>query len=230
MTTDPELLLHRFVDQELTSNERIRLIAELGRSSVLRQRAIEMEELVSVARELPRPQVPAGFAARVLEHVVPRKSLPERLFEALLAPHHFRWNIASAAAAAVLAAIVVTSVMMRSLREAPASAVVAPLAATAASPSAVLVRLVVVMPGARMVQLAGDFNEWNPAQTPLEEASNGAWTVTLSLEPGRYEYMFLVDGRQWIADPFALEHTDDGFGSRNAVLDVRPPADALGAL
>ena len=35
--------------------------------------------------------------------------------------------------------------------------------------------------------------------------------------------MFVVDGQQWIADPFAAEQSDDGFGSRNAVLDVRPP-------
>ena len=33
--------------------------------------------------------------------------------------------------------------------------------------------------------------------------------------------MFVVDGTQWIADPFAAEQQDDGFGSRNAVLDVR---------
>ena len=80
------------------------------------------------------------------------------------------------------------------------------------------------------MQVAGDFNEWNPVRTPLEETSNGAWAVTISLEPGRYEYMFLVDGQQWIADPFALEHNADGFGSRNAVLEVRPATDALGAL
>jgi hypothetical protein len=35
-----------------------------------------------------------------------------------------------------------------------------------------------------------------------------------------------VDGQQWIADPFAAEQSDDGFGSRNAVLDVRPQVGA----
>jgi hypothetical protein len=34
--------------------------------------------------------------------------------------------------------------------------------------------------------------------------------------------MFVVNGEQWIADPFAVERSDDGFGSQNAVLDVRP--------
>ena len=89
-----------------------------------------------------------------------------------------------------------------------------------------LVRLVVLQPGARTVQAAGDFNGWNPDRTPLEQVSNGAWMATIPLEPGRYKYMFVVDGQNWIADPFATEQSDDGFGSRNAVLDVRPPAES----
>ena len=81
--------------------------------------------------------------------------------------------------------------------------------------------LVVLQAGARTVHVAGDFNGWNPARTSLEQISNGAWAVTIPLKPGRYEYMFVVDGQQWIADPFAAEQHDDGFGSRNAVLEVR---------
>jgi 1,4-alpha-glucan branching enzyme len=91
----------------------------------------------------------------------------------------------------------------------------------------VLVRLVVVQPGARVVQAAGDFNGWNPSRTPLEQTADGAWTVTLPLEPGRYEYQFVVDGERWIGDPFAVEQSNDGFGSRNAVLDVRPAEASL---
>ena len=34
--------------------------------------------------------------------------------------------------------------------------------------------------------------------------------------------MFVVDGQRWMVDPFATEQKDDGFGSRNAVLDVGP--------
>jgi 1,4-alpha-glucan branching enzyme len=90
----------------------------------------------------------------------------------------------------------------------------------------VLVRLVVLRPDARMVEVAGDFNGWDPRRTPLEKLPTGAWTVTIPLDPGRYEYMFVVDGNQWIADPFAIEQNDDGFGAQNAVLDVRPPMEA----
>jgi 1,4-alpha-glucan branching enzyme len=123
----------------------------------------------------------------------------------------------------VIAAIAGIMTFRSSPSPAPASVV----ATTAPAPERVLVRLVVVHPGARTVQAAGDFNGWNPSQTPLEPVSNGAWTVTIPLEPGRYEYQFVVDGEQWIADPFAVEQNDDGFGSRNAVLDVRPVGAAL---
>jgi 1,4-alpha-glucan branching enzyme len=99
----------------------------------------------------------------------------------------------------------------------------------AASPSATLVRLVIMQPGAKTVQVAGDFNGWNPERTSLEQISDGAWAVTIPLKPGRYAYMFVVDGKQWVADPFAAEQKDDGFGSRNAVLDVRPPETRPGA-
>ena len=94
----------------------------------------------------------------------------------------------------------------------------APLSASVGSITPV--RLAIMQPGARMVQVAGDFNGWNPAQTALEQTTDGAWTVTIPLKPGRYAYMFVVDGRRWIADPFAAEQKDDGFGARNAVLDV----------
>jgi 1,4-alpha-glucan branching enzyme len=99
--------------------------------------------------------------------------------------------------------------------------------ATSAPAPRVLVRLVVLQPEATSVAVAGDFNAWTPARTPLERLTNDAWAVTIPLEPGRYEYMLVVNGTEWIADPLASEHSDDGFGSRNAVLDVRPPVEPL---
>jgi hypothetical protein len=38
---------------------------------------------------------------------------------------------------------------------------------------------------------------------------------------------FVVDGDRWIGDPFAVEQSNDGFGSQNAVLDVRPESVAV---
>jgi len=146
------------------------------------------------------------------------------LADAFWAPRDLRWNLAGAVACLAILGIVVGRLALKpgELASTPGAGGAPAAAVAAAAPSSVLVRLVVLQAGARSVQVAGDFNGWNPARTSLEQISNGAWAVTIPLKPGRYEYMFVVDGQQWIADPFAAEQSDDGFGSRNAVLDVRP--------
>ena len=71
------------------------------------------------------------------------------------------------------------------------------------------------------VSIAGDFNGWNPQANLLEDPEgDGIWTGTLKLEPGRYEYMFVLDGEKWFPDPNALRYVKDGFGNRNAILEI----------
>ena len=227
-----EQMVQRFVDQELSAEERIQFVVALGRDGALRQRAIDLERLVLGAATLPRPAVPDGFARRVLERSIrqsnrDRRRIWHRALDALWAPRAFQWNVAGAAAVACLVLLVAGSLVPALRRPAMTPDAGRAAAPAPAEPREVLVRLVVVQPGARVVQAAGDFNGWNPSRTPLEQAPNGAWTVTLPLEPGRYEYQFVVDGERWIGDPFAAEHSDDGFGSHNAVLDVRPAGSPL---
>lgn len=224
-----EQLVQQFLDQELCADDRVRFVVRLGRDEALRRRVIDLETLVGEVRRPPRPAVPDGFAARVMEQAAPVQPAWRRLCDALWAPRALQWNVASAVALGCLALLVAGGVVAGGLRRQPAvepGAADVPKSAAAGAPSTVLVRLVVLQPGARTVQAAGDFNGWNPAHTPLEQVSSGAWTVTIPLEPGRYEYMYVVDGQEWIADPFAAEQHEDGFGSRNAVLDVRPQTDA----
>ena len=52
-------------------------------------------------------------------------------------------------------------------------------------------------PGAKRVQLAGEFNDWDPDSHPLERDDEGFWKVGLRLAPGKYEYKLLVDGSWW---------------------------------
>ena len=81
-------------------------------------------------------------------------------------------------------------------------------------------------PEAKTVRLSGTFNGWDPEATPLRKQRNGMWTVTIELEPGRYEYKYVVDGR-WLREE-ACEENDRGcphcvpnaFGSKNCVLSV----------
>ncbi len=74
-------------------------------------------------------------------------------------------------------------------------------------------------PTAREVCLAGNFNDWHPAASPMVAMPEGRWLKELALPPGRYEYRFVVDG-VWTDDPAAAELVDNGFGGRNAVLNV----------
>lgn len=74
---------------------------------------------------------------------------------------------------------------------------------------------------AHTVAIAGDFNRWNPQENLLEDPEgDGIWTGTLKLEPGRYEYMFVLDGEKWFPDPNALRYVKDGFGNKNAILEI----------
>jgi hypothetical protein len=225
---DSQLLVQRFVDQELSAEERVELLVRIGKDEELRRRAIALERLSLEAGRLPQPIVPDGFVAAVLSRTAPPASLWKQATASFWAPHVFEWNLAGAAAAAALVLLIGGGLVMGLRGEGtPAPEIATAPAAGPEVPARVLVRLVVVQPGAQMVQAAGDFNGWNPTQTPLEPTANGAWTVTIPLEPGRYEYQFVVDGERWIADPFAVEQNDDGFGSSNAVLDVRREGSSL---
>jgi len=71
------------------------------------------------------------------------------------------------------------------------------------------------------VAVVGDFNDWNPNKHLLQdENEDGIWTATLRLEPGRYEYMFILDGQKWVPDPEAYRYVRDGFGNKNAVIEI----------
>ena len=45
------------------------------------------------------------------------------------------------------------------------------------------------------------------------------WAKELWLPAGRYEYLFVVDGR-WITDPKARDYVPNPFGGCNSVLQV----------
>lgn len=74
-------------------------------------------------------------------------------------------------------------------------------------------------PNAARVTVAGDFNGWQPEALTMTRAPDGAWLARASLPPGRYAYMYIVDG-QWTTPPDAARTQDDGFGSQNAIIDI----------
>ena len=53
--TGSEQLVQRFVDQELSAEERVRFVARLGRDEGLRQWAFELEQVALDVSRFPRP-------------------------------------------------------------------------------------------------------------------------------------------------------------------------------
>ena len=73
--------------------------------------------------------------------------------------------------------------------------------------------------GLNSISLVGQFNDWDTDSTSLTEVSPGVWTVSLRLRPGVYEYQFILNGKQWVADP-TMPQTSSDFGSPNSVVKV----------
>jgi hypothetical protein len=77
------------------------------------------------------------------------------------------------------------------------------------------------MPAARNVSIVGTFNDWDRERNSLDgPEKEGWWSITLPLGAGRHEYLFLVDGGEWLRDPYAAGVTEDGFGGRNGVMTI----------
>ncbi|HEY3266800.1 MAG TPA: alpha-amylase family glycosyl hydrolase [Armatimonadota bacterium] len=75
------------------------------------------------------------------------------------------------------------------------------------------------------VGLAGTFNAWRPDANPMSRTPSGLYAATLDLAPGPYQYKFVVDGTQWLADPMAPATPPNG----NSPLWVTPAGRAAPA-
>jgi hypothetical protein len=84
-----------------------------------------------------------------------------------------------------------------------------------------LVRLMFDAPDARRVAVAGDFNRWDVAATPLErDERTRRWSVTLALRDGEHRYAFVVDGTRWVPDPRAERSGRDQNGRIYSLLSL----------
>ena len=87
------------------------------------------------------------------------------------------------------------------------------------------VQFVLVAPEARSVAVVGDFNNWGLGDTALvAENHNGVWSVSATVPAGVHRYAFLVNGKQWVADPTAPRAADDDFGQPSSALVVEATA------
>ena len=72
------------------------------------------------------------------------------------------------------------------------------------------------------VNLAGTFNGWSAAVTPMTDRGDGTYVTLLKLDDGLYQYKFVVNGDTWVQDPNADPslRVDDGHESFNSGIYV----------
>ncbi|MGM0472399.1 MAG: alpha amylase N-terminal ig-like domain-containing protein, partial [Bacillota bacterium] len=71
------------------------------------------------------------------------------------------------------------------------------------------------------VHLVGEFNNWDPQATPMfDNNGDGTYKADLELEPGEYQYKFLINSKTWQKPPEADYYVTDGFGGENGVKIV----------
>lgn len=77
--------------------------------------------------------------------------------------------------------------------------------------------LIFEVPGARRVDVVGDWTGWQPV--PMRLARDGRWVLDAPLPPGVHRFNLVVDGDRWIV-PDGVTDVDDGFGGRAGLLIV----------
>jgi hypothetical protein len=98
-----------------------------------------------------------------------------------------------------------------------------------ASPKVGHIRITFELPAALWadrVCVVGDFNQWQPGHTPLQQARDGHWRAVLDLPVDQqYHFRYQVDGA-WYTDSQADGFSTDGVGLPTSLLDTTalPPA------
>jgi len=172
----------------------------------------QVERLESAAALLARVPNLEGVERRVMAIIArPAPTRLRRLTRWLVTPHSLVlrvrpvWSVALAAVAVLFAIIPVRETGVRLGREEGVA------------------QFVARFPGAQSVAVVGSFNDWAPGSIPMEDRDHdGVWRASVVLPAGTHEYMFVVDGERWVADPLAGRYVADDFGRENSLLIVRP--------
>lgn len=206
---DPEV--HRYLDGESDAAVEPQARAEADRFR-------DMVARYTAELTLPGPKVDDAVLAAVRPRApAARARIWRRRLGALLATPVRPLPGALAVAAALVVAAGVSFWIPGASDDAD-RVTIAPLA-----PPTVPVQFEADFPYAEQVNLAGSFNGWDAAATPLSRhPETGRWVATLRLAPGWHEYLFVVDGMHWVPDPAAGRQVVAGGDTSSAVF-VAPP-------
>ncbi len=223
-----ETLIRKYLDGELNEDESRLFLDALKADPDLDREVRALEELVDLGSDLDPVAPSSGFTERVMAQVqaqaqaqdIPRVRVhsPRRFG---LLPMAASWVLALGLGYFLSQGLPLGSGNKLQSGEGGTMTITETTSGETSVAGLKMVRLVYSspQPDVSRVRVAGSFNGWDPDNTPMHE-ENGHWVATLLLPPDSYEYMFVVDDDIWVTDPLALTTRDDGFGSRNAVLEL----------
>ena len=76
------------------------------------------------------------------------------------------------------------------------------------------------------VAVVGEFNSWSRSSHPMTAGSDGSWTATITMSPGRtYRFRYVLGADHWENDWDADDYVDNEFGGQDSVVDLRASTD-----
>lgn len=233
---DKEEILQKYLDGELSGEkerEALHMIADDP----------EMREMLSFERSVrstinktdayDQPEVPEGFADRVMysieqaEQPEPNISLRQQIkgwLQQLWKPKEIHLRpVFGVAATMILMIVILTPFYFDASQEVspPNNNIQESVQQVAHSQGQdqVWVRFVYIDENAESIEVAGDFNGWEPIPLDKQEVNGEqVWTGLVPMKRGEHRYMFVKDDEQWVTDPMAPMQREDGFGNKNAVI------------
>lgn len=67
--------------------------------------------------------------------------------------------------------------------------------------------------------LCGEFNDWDPAATPMKRSKKGVFRAVIELEPDQtYQFRYLVNGTHWCNEWHADGYVPNDQGADNCIV------------
>ncbi len=234
---DKEKLLRQFLDGDLSDEQEREALHIIADDPEMREMLSFERNIRSIANEMEgreSAQVPEGFTDQVMHKIeqVERQAQSENVIrkirkwlKALWVPQTITWrpvyNVGLVALLLIAVSIPIYEIPGAETEQASnmGEAAVQQVSANEQQQEQVWVRFVYIDENAESIELAGDFNDWEPVALEKQEVNGEqVWTGLVSMNRGEHSYMFVKDGEQWLTDPMASVQREDGFGNKNAVI------------
>ncbi|HZQ06873.1 MAG TPA: isoamylase early set domain-containing protein [Anaerolineae bacterium] len=72
---------------------------------------------------------------------------------------------------------------------------------------------------AQQAVVVGEFNNWDPAATPMKRKRDGSFSASVNLASGKeYRFKYWLDGQRWENDPQPDRLVANVFGTHDSVI------------